>query len=443
VADPEAHVLTGPADATVVVELAEWSVRPAVAEVEAGRIEFEVENKGTEPHELVVLKTDLSADGLVLDKDEPTVDEAASGLLIGEIEEDELPAGASAEGMFDLVPGNYVLFCNIPEHYQKGMQVALKVTAATRVSGKLVVYSGRSESLVGPIIEQFSAAAGIKVEVKYGGTGEIAATILEEGENSPADLFFAQDPGGLGAVAGAGLFDRLPDDVLARVPDWARSPIGLWVGISGRARAVAYNTDKLSEAAFPDSIEGFTDPKWKGKIGWAPTNGSLQAMVTAMRVLWGDERTEEWLKGIQANEPKVYPNNTSVVAAVGTGEIEVGFVNHYYLYQFLQEQGEGFPVRNYHVRGGGPGGMVLVAGAGILKTAKNKENAERFIEFMLSTVAQQYFTSATFEYPLVTGVRIHPLLTPLEQIANPGTDMAALADLQGTQTLMREVGVIP
>jgi len=444
VADPEAKLTSsGPADTVVEVGLAEWSVRPAVSEVPPGRIEFEAENKGTEPHELVVLKTDLPADSLVLEQDEPTVDEAASGLLIGEIEEDELPAGASAEGKFDLVPGNYVLFCNVPEHYRKGMRVAFKVTTATRASGSLVVYSGRSESLVGPLIEQFRAATGIKVEVKYGGTGEIAATILEEGTNSPADLFFAQDPGGLGAVAEAGLFNRLPDVVLSRVPDWARSPDGLWVGISGRARVVAYNTGKLSVAGLPDSIEEFTDSKWKGKIGWAPTNGSLQAMVTAMRVLWGDERTEQWLEGIQANEPKVYPNNTSVVAAVGSGEVEVGFVNHYYLYQFLQEQGEGFPVRNYHIRDGGPGGIVLVAGAGILKTAKNKENAERFIEFMLSTVAQQYFASATFEYPLVDGVRVHPLLTPLDQIANPGTDMAALADLQGTQTLMREVGVIP
>ncbi|MDA1189220.1 MAG: extracellular solute-binding protein, partial [Chloroflexi bacterium] len=228
---------------------------------------------------------------------------------------------------------------------------------AGQSSGKLVIYSGRSESLVGPIIEQFKAASGLEVLVKYGGTAEIAATLLEEGDNTPADIFFAQDPGGLGAVAEAGMFTNVPQDILSLVPDWARSPSGQWVGISGRARVVVYSTDSLTEADLPDDIWDFTDPKWKGRIGWAPTNGSLQAMVTAMRVLWGDEKTRQWLEAIRANEAVEYSNNTGVVAAVGAGEVEVGFVNHYYLYRFLQEEGENFPARNYHVSGG-PGAVV-------------------------------------------------------------------------------------
>ncbi|MDA1215965.1 MAG: iron ABC transporter substrate-binding protein [Chloroflexi bacterium] len=307
--------------------------------------------------------------------------------------------------------------------------------------GSLVVYSGRSESLVDPIIQQFKVASGIDVKVRYGGTAEMAATILEEGENSPADVFFAQDPAGLGAVAGR--FAPLPESILGTVPAKYRSPEGVWVGLSGRARVTVYNTDKLSPEQLPDDIWGFTDPQWKGRIGWAPTNGSFQAMVTAMQVQWGEEKTRDWLIGIKANEPKAYSNNTSIVAAVGSGEVEVGFPNHYYLYRFLQEEGESFAARNYHFRESGPGGVMLVAGAGILETAPNRENADRFLQFMLSLVAQQYFASQTYEYPVIERVIINRLLTPLEEINAPDIDMADLDDLEGTLALLRETGILP
>ncbi|MBI4306542.1 MAG: iron ABC transporter substrate-binding protein, partial [Chloroflexi bacterium] len=259
--------------------------------------------------------------------------------------------------------------------------------------GSLVVYSGRTESLVAPIIKQFSEATGVKVRVKYGDTAAIAATLLEEGARSPADVFFAQDPGGLGAVQG--MLAPLPDQVLNRVPDWAHSPQRKWVGISGRARVVVYNTESFNEKDLPDSVRDFTNPAWKGKIGWAPTNGSFLAMVTAMRKVWGEEQAEQWVRGIQANEPKVYGNNTAIVQAVGAGEVQVGFVNHYYLLRILAEKGESFPARNYYTRAADPGSVVLIAGAGVLETARNKENAEKFVEFLLGTVAQQYFASQT------------------------------------------------
>ena len=313
----------------------------------------------------------------------------------------------------------------------------------SQVGGSLVVYSGRSESLVGPIIKMFEEATGIDVSAKYGSTGEVAATLLEEGSKSPADVFFAQDPGGLGAVANAAMLSDLSGSILDLVPSWARSPDGKWVGLSGRARTVVYNTETLSESDLPDSIFGFTDPKWKGRMGWAPANGSFQAMVTGMRVMWGEEKTIQWLEQVKANGPRVYPNNTSQVAAAAAGEIDVGLVNHYYLHRFLQEDGDGFRARNYHPREGGPGGMIMVAGAGILRTADNGENAERFLRFMLSQVGQQYFASQTFEYPLVDGVQTHRLLTPLDEISKPTLDMASLADLKGTQSLLRKIGIIP
>lgn len=312
-----------------------------------------------------------------------------------------------------------------------------------REPGELVVYSGRSETLVGPIIEQFEEATGVSVSVKYGSTGQIAATLLEEGDASPADVFFAQDPGGLGEVANAGMLAALPASLTDKVPAWARSPQSQWVGISGRARVAVYNTDRIDpDADLPDTMRGFTAPEWRGRIGWAPSNGSFQAMVTAMRALWGEDETREWLRGIQANEPTAYPKNTPTVAATAAGEVDVGFVNHYYLHRFIAEEGEGFGARNHHLAGGGPGTIILVAGGGILNTAQNRDNAELFLNFMLSTVAQQYFAGQTFEYPLVDGVKTSRNITPLEDINNPHVDMALLSDLAGTQAMLRELGIL-
>ena len=216
-----------------------------------------------------------------------------------------------------------------------------------------------------------------------------------------------------------------------------------WVGISGRARTVVYNPNKFNEADLPDGIWDFIDPKWKGRIGWAPTNASFQTMVTAMRSTWGEEKTRDWIEGIHANEPTIYPKNTPQVAAVAAGEIDVGFVNHYYLFRFLAEEGDSFAARNYHPRSGGPGAVMMVAGTGILSSSKNPENAKRFVEFMLSKVAQQYFAGQTFEYPLVEGVKTSRILVPFENINHPNIPLNQLTDTRGTVELLRDIGVLP
>ncbi len=307
-------------------------------------------------------------------------------------------------------------------------------------SRPLVVYSGRSESLVGPVIEQFKDLTGIDVQVNYASTGPLAATLLEEGNNTPADIFFAQDPGGLGAVIE--MLDTIPDEILTIVPDWARSPEGKWVGISGRARVLVYGTDSLSEEDLPSSIWDLTDPKWKGKLGWAPSNSSFQAMVTGMRQIWGEEKTREWLDGIMQNEPRIYPKNTPQVAAAAAGEIEIGMVNHYYLYRFLAEEGDSFKARNWFTPEADPGSVVLVAGAGVLNASDNKGTAHRFLEFMLSQVGQQYFATQTHEYPLIEGVVPDRGLPPLDSITKPDVDLSTLGDLENTQDLLREVGAL-
>jgi iron(III) transport system substrate-binding protein len=234
----------------------------------------------------------------------------------------------------------------------------------------------------------------------------------------------------------------LPAATLDQVDERFRSDDGQWVGLSGRARVVAYDTRALEESDLPSSIDDFTDPAWKGKIGWAPSNASFQSFVTAYRVLEGDEAAKAWLEGIVANEAKVYENNDAVLAAIAAGEVEVGFINHYYLVNALAEQGESFPVRNHFLQSGDPGSLINVAGAGILTSADNPAAAQAFIDFLLSSESQQYFAEQTHEYPLVDGVEADPNLPPLADIASPDIDLSDLADLQGTQTLLQEAGVL-
>ncbi len=320
---------------------------------------------------------------------------------------------------------------------------ASTATPANEEQGALVIYSGRSENLVGPLIERFETETGIQVEVRYGDTAEMAATILEEGQNSPADVFFGQDAGALGAMAKAGRLQTLPDSLLERVPVQFRSADGEWLGISGRARVLVYNTQLVSADELPQDVWDLTGEQWRGKVGWAPTNGSFQAFVTALRVLEGDDRAADWLQAMLANDVQPYANNTSIVDAAASGEISVGLVNHYYLYRFLAEQGDSFPARNYFFPSGGAGAMINIAGVGVVDTARNVDAALRFVEYLVSPQAQQYFAEETNEYPLSdASIPLPADLPPLSAVQAPALDLGDLDDLQGTLQMLQESGAL-
>lgn len=434
----------GGGDETPIVNVAlqEWSVTLDRDTVPAGPVKFVVKNAGKQEHELIVMKTDLGPKGLKVAGGK--VDEAASGKGYGEIEEEDLGVGKSESATFKLDAGNYVLFCNLGGHYQAGMAAALTVTAGktTSTDKSLVVYSGRTQNLVQPVIDQFTKETGIKVEVKYASTAAIAATILEEGKNSPADVVYLQDAGGMGAIQKRDMLAVLPDATLQKVDPRYRSKKSEWVGVTGRVRVVVYNPNKVNpERDFPKSILGFTDPKWKGRIGWAPSNASLQAFITALRVQYGEAEAEKWVRGIVANNPKEYGSNAPVVEAVANGEVDIGFVNHYYLFPFLQERGQSFAARNYYYHDD-LGGLMNVGPVGILKTAKHKDAAQRFVDYLLSKEAQTHFAKETFEFPLVSGVVAPEGVPSLSALNPPAFDLSNLDDLQGTLTLMRKAGAL-
>ena len=316
-------------------------------------------------------------------------------------------------------------------------------TVSATDTGELVVYSGRSKGLVHPIIKQFEKETGITVKVRYGNTAQLAVALLEEGEKSPADLFWAQDAGALGAVSKQGLFQTLPESTTSKVPDKFRNSEGMWIATSGRARVLAYAPERVKAEELPKSVFDLTDAKWKGRVGWAPQNASFQAFVTAMRVLEGEEKAEEWLRGMKANGAKSYPKNTPIIRALAAGEIDLGLPNHYYLMRFKKSD-SGFPVEQVFFTSGDAGNLVNVAGIGVLKSSSHSEEVSSFVQYLLSPKVQQFFISEVFEYPVTDAVIPSEKLLPLDELLKltPELNLEKLDDLEGTLKLLRETDIL-
>jgi len=315
-------------------------------------------------------------------------------------------------------------------------------TTPAQAGGTLVLYSGRSEDLVEPVIKLFEQTTGVDVQVKYGSTPELALTLREEGERGQADVFWAQDAGALGAIARAGLFTQLPAGVADSLPASFRHSGGLWTAVSGRARTLAYSS-KLDASQLPASVFELTEPRFKGKVGWAPANASFQSFVTALRRTQGEDKARAWLEAMKANGTHSLANNVAVLQAIARGEISYGLVNHYYLLNFKKSEAR-FEVAQTFFAAGDAGNLVNVAGVGILRTGRNAAAAESFVRFLLSPTAQQYFASEVSEYPVTNGVITNEHMLPLSdltKIAVPVT-LDDLDDLDGTLALLRAVGLL-
>jgi iron(III) transport system substrate-binding protein len=268
---------------------------------------------------------------------------------------------------------------------------------------QIILYSGRNENFVEPLIDAFTAATGIEVVVRYGdGTSDLAAILLNEGDATDADLFWAQDPAWIGAIGDAGLLSTLPSDVLDLVDPAYRDGDGEWVGVTARSRVMVYNRDLVSAEELPDTVTELTDPVWRGRIGIAPTNASFVAFVSAMELVDGPEATLAWLEGMAANDVATFSGNGAIVNAVIAGDLDAGLVNHYYLLQAMAERGE-VPASNHFLAAGDPGSLVMATGVGVLHPSDHKQAAVEFIRYLLSEDAQAHFVVDLFEYGLIEG----------------------------------------
>jgi len=306
--------------------------------------------------------------------------------------------------------------------------------------GRLTVYSGRNEELLGPLLEQFSEETGIGIDVRYDQSANLALLIDEEGDQSPADVFISQSPGAEGYLDELGVLAPLPDSVLELVPESSRADDGSWVGLSARYRTLVYDSDVVGEDELPESVLDLVDPRYEGEVAVAPENGSFQDFVTSMRSEIGDDETQAWLEGMAENDSPVYADNLSIVDAVSRGVVRFGLVNHYYNFRILEEDPDA-PSRNHFFAADDLGSLRLVTGASILESADEPEAAAELIEFLLSEQAQQFFTEETFEYPLVEGVEpadVLPEPPPVRQV-----DVDALTGgLERTTELIDASGIL-
>jgi iron(III) transport system substrate-binding protein len=305
---------------------------------------------------------------------------------------------------------------------------------------ELTIYSGRSEEFIAPFFAEWEKKSGIALKIRYADSAELAAQIREEGPNSPADVFLAQDAGSLGAVSLAGLFTTLGYDVGTEIQPQYIAADRSWVGVTGRARVFAYNPQLLTD--LPRSITDLANPIYKSKLGIAPTNASFQAFVTALINAKGEDFTQRWLESLVKNDVQIFAKNSAIVEAIDSGKISIGLVNHYYTWEVAQGLGRAINAENGFFSSGDLGNMVNVSGAAILKTSKKYAAAEDLINYLTSQVVQSKFVAETHEYSLIAD-QISPAGLPsLSQIGAPSVDLESLADIQKTQELLIKVGLL-
>lgn len=315
------------------------------------------------------------------------------------------------------------------------------VACSTSDSAEITVYSGRTEDLIGPLLEQYAEDTGADIAVRYGDSAELALLIAEEGDASPADVFISQNPGPVAYLDQKGMLAELPAEVLDLAPVEARAADGSWVGLSGRQRVLVYNAELVDEADLPTSVMDLTDEAYAGQVGVAPSNGSFQDFVTIMRQRLGDDATLEWLEGMAANDSPTYENNNAIVQAVGRGEIPMGLVNHYYNVRALEED-PALPSRNHLFEAGDVGASFIVTAGTVLTTADDPAAAADLVAFLLSEEAQTYFATETKEYPLAAGVPVPDELGPLDLTQIEAIDAEVLGgDLESTLALIEQSGL--
>lgn len=308
---------------------------------------------------------------------------------------------------------------------------------------ELVIYSGRDEELVQPLIDSFVEETGASVEVRYANSAELGATLLEEGDSTPADVFYSQEVGAIGVLSKEGLLSPLPTEVVEMVDERFRPADGTdWVGVTGRSRVLVVNPDLIDEV--PSSVTELTDPRYEGQVAWAPTNASFQAFITGFRVAEGEDAASQWLDGMIDNDVQAYDNNTGVLEAVNNGEVGIGLINHYYWARMVPEVGgaENMDSELVFPEADDPGALVNATAVAITSHGEDNPAALAFVEFLLSEEGQREFVEETWEYPLVTGIEDPEGLPALDELGGPQLDLTDLDSLEASQALLTEKGLL-
>ena len=318
--------------------------------------------------------------------------------------------------------------------------------AATGCSGddgpSIVVYNAQHEQLLEEIAPKFTDKTGIEVELRNGSDPELAAQLMQEGDASPADVFLTENSPAMSAVEGAGLFAPLDEAAVEPIPAQYRPESGDWTGFVARSTVLVYNTSMVDEADLPDSIMELADPEYAGMISFSPTGADFQAIVAAVLDLEGEDATQEWLDGLEANGT-TYDGNNVVLESVNAGESAIGIIYHYYWYRDQAEAGDNSDNTELSFFGNqDPGAFLSISGAGVLAASDNPDEAQQFVAYLTSEEGQQALAdSYALEYPLNPAVTLGPPVKPLAELDPP---TVAISDLDGDKVveMMTQAGFL-
>ena len=288
------------------------------------------------------------------------------------------------------------------------------------------VYTSRHYDSDDALYEEFTQETGIKVNIISGKGSALLQRLKAEGKNSPADIFFTVDAGNLWKVQKEGLFQSIQSEkVLTVIPENLRGPNNEWTAIAKRARVIFYNPENISDELLENfNYEDLADQKWNKRIVIRSSNNMYnQSLVASLIENIGEEATEIWAKKLVSNfARKPQGNDRSQIIAVANGEADLAIANSYYIGIMLsgsagQEQLEAAKkVKMIFPNQDNRGAHINISGAGILKNAPNKDNANSFIEFLISNRVQKYMIDKSYEYSVLNDV------APSSEIAGFGTD---------------------
>ena len=320
---------------------------------------------------------------------------------------------------------------------------ALAATSCSDDDGpRVVVYNAQHEQLLEEIAPKFEEKTGIEVELRNGSDPELAAQLIQEGEESPADVFLTENSPAMSAVERAGLFTQLDEEAVAPIPADYRPDSGLWTGFVARSTVLVYNTDLVQPEDLPASILDLADPEYAGQVSFSPTGADFQAIVAAVLDLEGEAATREWLAGLQANGT-TYDGNNVVLESVNSGESAIGIIYHYYWYRDQQEAGDNSDSSElYFFERQDPGAFLSISGAGVLAGGENPDEAQEFVSYLTSEEGQQALAdSYALEYPLNPDVRLEPPVKPLDELQPPEVGISEL-DGDTVVELLTEAGFL-
>jgi len=307
----------------------------------------------------------------------------------------------------------------------------------------ITVYNGQHAELTSLLVDAFEKKTGVKVRIRTNDSAVIANQIMQEGDASPADVYIAENSPELMELQRRKLLAQLPESILSQGSAGANSPTGKWAGMALRVSSLVYAPTRVSRSQLPPSLLDLAQPAWKGKVAIAPTDSDFPPLVGAVIAKHGEAATRDWLTGLKRNA-RIYQDEEAVVAAVNRGEVATGIINSYYWYRLQLELGDkGMHSALYYFSPNDVGAVVNISGAARLESSKERQNAEKFISFLLSTTGQQIIAdSDDFEYPVRKEVPPNETLPPLASIGHTSLSAAALGNGELAARLIRQAGLV-